>query len=89
MDKNTGVQVLKHLAARLIREGMRMLIVLTKVDLVDTTIDEDVASVAYSHVVNVMRNAISAETGVPLNQVCIPHRRILHSTTRHTSSEHI
>lgn len=63
------VQVLKDLYPRLIRLNLRMVIVLTKVDLVDPTIDDNVANTAYSHDVHQLRVCVAKHTGVPLNQV--------------------
>lgn len=69
-DDATMLQVLKDLYPRLVQRGLRMIIILTKIDLVDPSIDESVANTAYSHDVHLLRICVSKHTGVPLNQVC-------------------
>lgn len=62
-------QVLKHLYRALVRQGLRCICILTKVDLVDEAIEEDVAAVQSSFAVHQLRQCISHSTGIPMNQV--------------------
>jgi hypothetical protein len=64
-------QVLKHLYRQLVRKGLRMICVITKVDLVDEDVAEDVATVQTSFLTHLMRQCVSQNTGLPMNQVCL------------------
>jgi translation elongation factor EF-G len=68
-DCTSAAQVLKHLYRQLVRKGMRMICVITKVDLVDEEVAEDVAAVQTSFLTHVMRQCVSQNTGLPMNQV--------------------
>lgn len=63
------LQVLKHLYRQLVRKGLRMICVITKVDLVDEEVADDVACVQTSFVTHLMRQCVSQNTGLPMNQV--------------------
>lgn len=63
------LQVLKDLYPRLVRRSLRMIVVLTKTDLVDAAVDADVTAITTSEAVHLLRTCVSRECGVPLNQV--------------------
>lgn len=63
------VQVLKHMYRQLVHHGLRCICILTKVDLVDEAIEDDVAAVQQSFAVHQLRQCISHATGIPMNQV--------------------
>jgi hypothetical protein len=46
-----------------------MVCIVTKVDLVDPSIDESVTNVQFSHEVHLLRQFVSLEIGMPVNQV--------------------
>lgn len=69
------VQVLKHLYRQLVRKGLRMICVITKVDLVDEEVADDVACVQTSFLTHLMRQCVSQNTGLPMNQVRCQHRQ--------------
>jgi acetylornithine deacetylase/succinyl-diaminopimelate desuccinylase-like protein len=64
-----NLQVLKDMYRRLVQSGLRMICILTKVDLVDGDIEADVAEVQYSETVQRLRECLARETGLPMNQV--------------------
>jgi GTP-binding protein EngB required for normal cell division len=64
-----GAQVMKDMYRRLVQSGLRMVCILTKVDLVDAEVEADVAEVQYSAVLQRLRECVARETGMPLNQV--------------------
>ena len=63
------LQVLKHLYRQLVQQGLRCICILTKVDLIDEAVEEDVAAVQQSFAVHQLRQCISHATGIPMNQV--------------------
>jgi hypothetical protein len=65
------MQVLKHLYRQLVRKGLRMICVITKVDLVDEEVSEDVACVQTSLIIHMVRQCVSQTTGLPMNQVLL------------------
>ena len=46
-----------------------MVCIITKVDLIDSAVEESVSNVQYSHEIHLLRNFVSLETGMPINQV--------------------
>lgn len=62
-------QVLKDLYRRLVQQGLRMVCIVTKVDLIDPRIEADTVNVVFSSHVHHLRQFVSAETGMPANQV--------------------
>jgi hypothetical protein len=60
--------VLKDLYRRLVQQGLRMVCIVTKVDLVDAAAGESVSHVPWSHDIHLLRNFVSLETGMPVNQ---------------------
>jgi hypothetical protein len=63
------VQALKQLRKQAARSGMQMICIATKVDEYDLTVAENVARVATSRSVDLMRRCISKHTDLALNQV--------------------
>lgn len=61
--------VLKDLYVRLVQSGLRMLCIITKADLVDAQVEEDVAAVQHSLTIHRLRECVACETGIPMNQV--------------------
>lgn len=76
------MQVLKHLYRQLVRKGLRMICVITKVDLVDEEVADDVACVPTSFVTHLMRQCVSQNTGLPMNQVRRPSSTLQLGTVR-------
>ena len=65
----SAVQVLKDLYRRLVQQGLRMVCIVTKVDLIDPQIEADTVNVVHSAQVHHLRQFVSNETGMPVNQV--------------------
>jgi hypothetical protein len=65
------LQVTKDLYRRLVQQGLRMICIITKVDLIDAEIEADTANVMFSRDVDFLRHVVSKETGMPINQVCL------------------
>ena len=61
--------MLKDLYRRLVQQGLRMVCLLTKVDLVDPTVTQSVTNLQYSQDIHLLRHLVSRDTGMPLNQV--------------------
>lgn len=62
---------------QLVQHGLRCICILTKVDLVDAAIEDDVATVQQSFAVHQLRQCISHATGIPMNQVSSPSTLLL------------
>ena len=62
--------MLKHLHESLAHQGMRMICILTKADLVHRSIKADVCSVRHSWEIYRLRELVSKYVGLPENQVC-------------------
>lgn len=68
-DMPLWLQVLKDLYRRLVQQGLRLVCIVTKVDLVDPEVQKDVVNVMTSQQVHLLRQFVSVETGMPVNQV--------------------
>jgi hypothetical protein len=66
-----SLQVIKDLYKRLVQQGLRMICIITKVDLIDADIEADTTNVMFSRDVDLLRDVVSKETGMPFNQVQI------------------
>lgn len=64
--------MLKHLHEKLAHQGMRMICVLTKADLVHQDIKADVCSVRHSWPMYRLRELVHKQVGLPENQVGAP-----------------
>ena len=62
---------MKDLYRRLVQQGLRMVCIVTKVDLIDAHIEADTSNVVFSAEVHHLRQFVSAETGMPANQVSL------------------
>ena len=64
-------QVVKDLHKAVCDSGMNVLCVVSKADVVDKAVAQDIRNIVFSRSIHLLRKCISSQTGIPMNQVCL------------------
>ena len=63
-------QVVKDLHKAVCDSGMNVLCVVSKADVVDKAVAQDIRNIVFSRSFHLLRKCINSQTGIPMNQVC-------------------